>query len=520
MSAFTHRNIKNSISKFFGGLGSFMLKQLKLMPGRLKRVSIAFARYCYRHAAGLSIILVAVLSTGFLLLVPLKIFYRDRFFLNTWINSVYSAGFNVEKANETLKKEFPNETLKIIFEDRTEEIRLADYVSEYDYEKPLSEIFEKQAETPFYRSFISKKYHISPEMEIRPELDEYWDEITYDPSVHDFSYRFSTWHGYFVKDDTLGHVFDRDKAYDAFIAAFRNCDDTVDLSEEEFFYDLKPDARQKKLIDAFEKLDRFQRAGISYDMGDEILTISPSQMCSMLVLNDGYPMVNEKGCYVIDESKIPHLVETLFEPYNTIAKNREFRTVTDKIVMTNSGDYGTEIDMKTEENYLTYALMRAVLGDTDFPYRVPDYNITAHNRGLNDIGLNYIEVDIANQKIYIVSDGKCTYEADIVTGRDRHSTPSGLFTVTDSQKDRFLVQYNYSVYVQYVISLSNGLYITDAMWRDEFGTDSYHENGSYGNIEMAEKDAETVYEAVIEGMPVIVYSEEDIAGDYISDGET
>ena len=221
-------------------------------------------------------------------------------------------------------------------------------------------------------------------------------------------------------------------------------------------------------------------------------------------------MVNEMGSFVIDEEKISELAESIFEPYNTIAKDREFETISGKKILTSSEDYGTEINMTAEVNYLKYALRRAVSGDDNIPERVPVYNLTANNRGLNDIGYDYIEVDKEAQKLYLVSGGECILETDITTGREGYETPSGLFSVSDMQRDRFLIQYNYSVYVEYEIRLSNGIYITDAMWRDDLKENDEGTVGSFGNIELDSESAKEVYEAIDEGVPVIVYGKNEM----------
>ena len=67
--------------------------------------------------------------------------------------------------------------------------------------------------------------------------------------------------------------------------------------------------------------------------------------------------------------------------------------------------------------------------------------------------------------------------------------------------------------MNFQIELSNGYSITNAIWRDGFGGDIYHENGSAGNIEMSYETAQELYNACSEGMPVIVYGEAEIITD-------
>ena len=503
-------SIKEWIKALPGRLGAFALKQLKLFPGRLKKGMKAFGAFCFKHAAFIAIALGAILVTGFILLIPLKIFYRDRLFLNTWVNSDYCAGYDRAGLIERCSEKLPETKITIVLEGGITEIKAIDYISEFDYTGVVNSLFEIQDDTPFYRSFSKKRYHLAPDMLIKPELNELWEKLTKTNNETDYSYYFSAQKGCYVFRDSLTHVFDKDKAYERFLEAFMNLDEVIDLTGEEFFYDVEPSDKQAERIAEFEKIDRFQNAGITYDMGDERIVISPKQMCSVLKLDKGYPMVNEMGSFVIDEEKISELAESIFEPYNTIAKDRVFETVSGKKILTSSEDYGTEINMTAEVNYLKYALRRAVSGDDNIPERVPVYNLTANNRGLNDIGYDYIEVDKEAQKLYLVSGGECILETDITTGREGYETPSGLFSVSDMQRDRFLIQYNYSVYVEYEIRLSNGIYITDAMWRDDLKENDEGTVGSFGNIELDTESAKEVYEAIDEGVPVIVYGKNEM----------
>ncbi|MBR1861562.1 MAG: L,D-transpeptidase [Lachnospiraceae bacterium] len=472
-----------------------------------------FGRFCFTHAAGISVGLAAALSAGVLLLVPLKYYYRDHLFLNTWVDSRYYAGYTRQRAIDDLNIHFPEAKIKIILEEGETEINISEYVSSFDYTDPVEELFSAQEEKSFIRSFGPKNYHIAPKMEFSEKLDQLWEKLSGDNVKHGFDYYYSGYKGFFISNDSLGHVFDSGKAYAALREAMRRLDESVDLRAGEFFYDKEPTEDELKLMEAFDKVNAYQTASIYYDMGDEKIKLTPRQLCSLLVIEDGYPLVNDKDCFVIDESKIPRVAEELFEPYNTIDKDREFKTVSGRYISTSSSEYGTEINMRAEENYLNYAVRRVVAGEKEIGSRVPVYNITANNRGLNDIGYDYIEVDTGNQKLYLIVDGECALEADIVTGRDGLETPDGLFTVSSMQKDRFLIKYNYNVFVNFQIELSNGYSITNAIWRDGFGGDIYHENGSAGNIEMSYGTAQELYNACSEGMPVIVYGEAEIITD-------
>lgn len=46
-----------------------------------------------------------------------------------------------------------------------------------------------------------------------------------------------------------------------------------------------------------------------------------------------------------------------------------------------------------------------------------------------------IEIDLTNQKAYLIEDGDIVYESPICSGRSSHPTPAGMFKVTEKNAD-------------------------------------------------------------------------------------
>ena len=137
------------------------------------------------------------------------------------------------------------------------------------------------------------------------------------------------------------------------------------------------------------------------------------------------------------------------------------------------------------------------------------YSHKALSGGLNDLGDTYIEVDIPNQKLTCIKDGKLFLETDVVTGNMlRHrDTPSGVYYIYGKQKNRVLRGPGYASHVNFWMPVVRGVGIHDALWRDEFGGDIYQTEGSHGCINTPYDNMKLLYENIEVGTPVLIYDE-------------
>ena len=147
-----------------------------------------------------------------------------------------------------------------------------------------------------------------------------------------------------------------------------------------------------------------------------------------------------------------------------------------------------------------------------------DSALSAWNSGLDycsdsDVGHNYIEVDIARQKVYLFENSENVFEADCVTGTiGTTDTATGVFQVANksapavlSDTDKSGNKYEQPVNYWVCFNPMRGMGFHDAPWRGGFGGDIYKSWGSHGCVNMAEEDAKRIYEEAFIYMPVIVY---------------
>jgi len=132
-------------------------------------------------------------------------------------------------------------------------------------------------------------------------------------------------------------------------------------------------------------------------------------------------------------------------------------------------------------------------------------------RGLpNGIKLGYkdfVEVSLAEQKLWLFKDGNLIIETDIVTGNEKlgRTTPVGNYKILYKQKNKTLRGPGYASFVSYWMPFYNGYGLHDANWRRTFGSNIYERGGSHGCVNLPPKIAPLVYQNVEIGMPVLIH---------------
>lgn len=203
---------------------------------------------------------------------------------------------------------------------------------------------------------------------------------------------------------------------------------------------------------------------------------------------------------------------------------RYFRSITGKkeLVVT---DYGWEMDKEATASSLYTMLEEAVrkaVVDPAAAEQYPEHQITAvwkqtanSHETANDVGNTWAEVDIANQKMYLVVDGALVLDSPVVTGMQAakgRRTPTGIYQISFKTTNRDLVGYNsdgteaYRSHVNYWMPFNKNIGLHDATWRPKFGGEIYVYSGSHGCVNMPLAKAKELYQYVYKGMPVIVYA--------------
>lgn len=518
-----------------------------------------------------AILLVFALCAGAYL--GIAYYYMDGFSFGTWINGVYCTGKSVSQVNEELLSQISVPELTVIYpvsdgEEMPEEERNSSHfildgqMLERDYTKALGQLLQRQRPLMWVRNLFLRDggYELIPTVSLTEEGKETFekqflaDEAVQAEIKRDACIRLE-------KDEEEGiRLYDGKKNRFDTEKAFLECVNAVEEGKTEVvissacYYDEKSNAEEKEQQSFYQELLDFLDFEIIYDMGAEQVRFDRKALVDLLAVEeagtdgavgeeedrksgtigekeagesaaagekkavpirgtDGGEFVfarGENGAFCWDKEKIKSAVDKLADTYDTYGKPREFAMTGGGTVTLEKGNYGTQLDRKTEEEWLAEALAAR-----KNEAHTPSYLREAYARGENDIGDTYIEINMTKQKLWYYQAGKVEIETPIVTGNmmRRRDTPDGVYYVYGKQKNRTLRGPGYASYVNYWMPVKGGIGIHDALWRDEFGGDIYKKEGSHGCVNLPLEAAEKLYGMIEIGVPVIMYYEEEDAED-------
>ncbi len=247
-------------------------------------------------------------------------------------------------------------------------------------------------------------------------------------------------------------------------------------------------------------LDKYTSATVTYDIEGADEKLDSAKILDMLNIGDD-------GSVSIDDEKVTKYVQYLASTYNTYGRKRSFKTSSGDTIEIGGGDYGWVVSKKNEKAQLLEDLEGGKPVE-----REPVYEQTALYRGADDIGNTYIEIDYTKQHMWYYKDGSLVMESDLVSGNlaRQNGSVDGVYKIVYKQRDATLVGEGYSSPVNYFMPFAYNIGIHDAGWRSTFGGDIYKTSGSHGCINVPPAFAESLFNAVDKGTPVIAYYREDV----------
>lgn len=302
--------------------------------------------------------------------------------------------------------------------------------------------------------------------------------------------------GYEVVPEVEGTEFDVQELVELMKTAIISQENSLDLEAEGCYKE--PAVRQDaaELTEAVETANKWLGARITYDWnGAEVLI-------DAALLHDWITM--EKDGPVLDEAAVAAFVKEQAEENDTYGKGRSFLTTLGVELSLPSRRYGWLTDQEAERSELIKLICQ---GKT--VSREPVYANTARQKGMNDIGNSYVEVDLTHQHLYLYEGGTIIFETDFVSGSMSSTpdcvTPEGVFGITYKTTNAVLRGADYETPVSYWMPFYGNYGMHDATWRSEFGGQIYLTNGSHGCVNLPLGSAATIYEHVSTGFPVICY---------------
>ena len=449
--------------------------------------------------------------------------YKDAFPMGVWINNVYCTGMTSVEVSELLESSYDihSKSISVRTLDGEEHTLLFDeYGIGISYNDVVAECFEKESVNYNWLRRIAtpRKYNVQPTytydrtaIEEKLKKLDWLNERVYNPK-NTVSIIKSASDGYCLVDETKDLLLKKD-AVELICTEFVN--QLTDGKEQFELIDLLSDENKKicyksipytlemrETLSKWKGIDHFQSFHLTYVFGDQTETIDKSVVSTWMLLDEEGNIVFEGNDPVLNQTAVETYVNYLADTYDTVGVEREFKTTRGDVIKVSGGSYGNKIDEKAEYEYLLDAFEHRKGGS-----RIPQYISEAKEKGIDDIGDTYIEVDMGNQHMYYYVDGVLTIDTPVVTGNTsrRCGTPSKVCYVYYKQRNRVLRGTNYVTPVKYWMAVDGRIGIHDATWRKEFGGEIYKTNGSHGCINTPLDIMAELYELVEIGTPVIMF---------------
>ncbi|MDO5346039.1 MAG: L,D-transpeptidase family protein, partial [Lachnospiraceae bacterium] len=310
------------------------------------------------------------------------------------------------------------------------------------------------------------------------------------------AYRGDTEEGYEVVPEVMGTTLNYDKTKAAILEALDQGLTTVSLDEAGCYIDPLVYQNDPELNAEVEELNSLLTARITYDFSDRQEVVDASVIKEWICKD-------ENGDYYIDDNHVWAYVADLAAKYDTFGGARTFYTSFGTAVELYGGDYGWAMDQDATAQILADDVKA---GKTETIQ--PQYVYTAMDRGENDIGGTYVEVCISRQEMWCYQDGVLIVDTPVVTGNPNkdNATPSGgVWAIDAKMQDYVLRGEGYESPVDYWMPFNGDVGIHDMQNRYYFGGSIYLTNGSHGCVNTPYDAAQTIYNIVSIGTPVVVY---------------
>ncbi|WP_294343872.1 L,D-transpeptidase family protein [uncultured Clostridium sp.] len=447
-----------------------------------------------------SVIVCAIIIISYM---GISIFFANKFYFGSKINSINATGKTVDEVNSEIEKNIQLYTLKIEGRDKFEsEIKGTDIGLKYKSGEKVKRIKEEQNPFGWIKGIfngtdvtVSEIVEYNEDM-LKEEIDKlqcFNDENVVEPKNPTFKYNDK---GYEIIDKVDGNKVNKDvlikKISKSIIEGKRN----FNLDKEGCYEKSQYTKDSKEVKKAKDILDKYCSSKITYDLNGKKEVLDGSVINEWITVDDSYD-VN------VNKDSIINYVDTLAAKCNTIGDTRKFKSSLGNMVEVHGGNYGTVLDKSGEVSFLQNAIT-----DGQVTSRTPEYLQTAFAKGIDDIGNTYVEVNLGTQHIWFYKNGQLITEGDVVTGNvtNNCATPAGVYRLNYKERNATLRGENYETPVSFWMPFNGGIGIHDATWRSAFGGNIYYNGGSHGCVNAPYDVANAIFNNIEPGTPVVCYS--------------
>ena len=442
-------------------------------------------------------------------------YYSGHFYKNTEINGLDCSGKSAEQVKERLQGQIAGYRLEILTQDGTGESLAASQVGlAYADDHAVDQLLKEQYALLWIFSQGKEKSHTlelpsSYSVEkVRNAVDSLacMQNMTppQDARMQDNADGF----GCTIVPEVMGSQLDGEAVVNAVCEALNTRRESMSLEEESCY--VRPQIRQDnpELVAAAnavnEEAARILSPQITLQIGGAAETISQELLRSWVYRD-------EAGHYQYNRELVNAWVDQIADTYDSYGAKRPFTTSLGNTVSVVYKTYGWKINRDATKDLIWEKLNSAASETLE-----PVYAQTGRNRNGNpDLGDNYVEISIANQRMWYYKDGKLLVDTPIVSGcvANGHATPSGGVWKINYKASPYVMkgeimangEREYETPCDYWLPFNGGIGIHDLASRTAFGGSIYKTNGSHGCINTPYENVQTIYRNITAGTPVVVW---------------
>lgn len=442
------------------------------------------------------------------------IHFNDIFLVNTTINHIDVSSMTLEEAHDVLQRKLENHQLDLTFIDnQIETINPNDSGIQYNKDNHLNDLLENQNHWLwFVRFFQGEALSLDDVIQVdQKQLSKTIDSLQHmakDKQIAPKNAKVAFLDNTFqIVKESNGSTLLKDKLQDVIIDAFLQNKNSLVLLDAGA-YDLpKIKSDDKNLNTLLNLANQYCQAHITYETVSGPVILDENELLTWIYQD-------ENGTYSYDEdffkSKATEFVKNLAKKINNIGATRTYTLAHGRRVTVSGGNYGLKLKQDKEVNGLIQDILAKKKGT-----RTPITSGVQASTSNNGLGNTFVQVDLTNQKVYLVKNGIVTLSTDCVTGKytdPERRTPAGTYYLYAKQRNRVLRgtrlpdgSWPYESPVDYWMPFNRGIGLHDANWRNKFGGDIYYNSGSHGCINLPVSVAGTLYHSIKVNTPVVCH---------------
>lgn len=455
-------------------------------------------------------VLGAVVAVIAVIYLGVGVYFGSHFLFHTQINGVDVALMNVAKVKDYMSRQVEHYSLTLEESDGTREIIRGSQIGiAYVPDDELDNLVKEQGGFLWLKS-LWKPSRIQAKIGVSYDADRLSDVLASlkcmdkKKQIAPQSAYPKYQNGQFeIVPEVVGSKIKKKVLREQVENAINGFQNRLELAESGCYHMPKYTEESKKVIKAAEKMNKYLGAKITYEFGKDTETVNKKKISKWLTVD------KKKMQVIFREDQVKEFIQGLADKYNTKYQNKRFTTAKGDVVTVQGGSFGWLIDQEGEYEQLTKDIKSAKTVS-----REPDYASRGVTYGNGGVGDTYAEVDLTNQHMYFIKDGKVVLESDVVTGNPNNgnATPQGIYTLAYKSRNATLRgerkpdgSYEYETPVAYWMPFNGGIGFHDATWQSSFGGDRYKSHGSHGCVNMPKEKAAKLYDLISAGTPVVCY---------------